>query len=204
MFESEQLAAHASDLDASTSDPSGTGTPDFGLSLPSLFVRKFCMSECRHSLLALLFHLHGFWGPDPWLFSFIGFLGPMSLAVFFLRFFWSHSTFSLPLCSFVSVVANRTEHCSSLDSCSFFSRSHYCFLSWSLPPSLSLSLLWLLSCRSAHRVPNESVHFSSCSRYDCDLPPSRPSSQLLLSALFNLPLPVAFSSDHHISLQSRQ
>ena len=61
------------------------------------------------------------------------------------------------------------------------------------------SLTWKRS-----RSFNESVRFSSCSRYDCDLPPSRPSSQLLLSALLNLPLPVAFSSDHHISLQSRQ
>ena len=61
------------------------------------------------------------------------------------------------------------------------------------------SLTWKRS-----RSFNESVHFSSCSRYNCDLPPSRPSFQLQLSALFDLPLPVAFSSDHHISLQSRQ
>ena len=31
-------------------------------------VLRFC---CRHSLFALCIHLHGFLGPDPWLFSFL-------------------------------------------------------------------------------------------------------------------------------------
>ena len=62
----------------STVDSNSTKTAPFS----SAYSTCFCLCVqvlhvgCRHSLLAPLFHLQGFWGPDPWLFVH-GFLGPI-------------------------------------------------------------------------------------------------------------------------------
>ena len=124
--------------------PDPNGRTRFRLRVRSVSLRKSCVSH-----LALLFPFHGFWGPDPWLLVH-GFLGPdpclfsswvlgsRSMAVFFS---FHHLSTDRSLLELV------LELVPLLLSFSLILFPLVVFVTF------SLSVLNLLSCRSAHRVP---------------------------------------------------
>ena len=129
-------------------------------------------------------------------------LGSRSLSCFFLGFLGP-----IPgLFSFLFIIFQLIDLSSnsSSSSCPFLVSFSLVLFPLVVFVTFSLSVLNLLSCRIAHRVPMDRSTSHLARGTTVIFLSSRPPSQLLLSALFNMPLPVAFSSDHHISLQSRQ